>query len=234
MQHKLENLIKIVYKKYKADFAVEKETHPNEEEFACFIEGRLSPEEAGTIKKHLINCDFCAEIFAAQTEMKKPAQVKLSGDLILKMRELLEKKENTSILEIILGVKEKIFELLNTNGDVLVGQELMPAPLARSRQIKEFKDEINILKDFNGIRVEAKITYKAPNLHNLTVAVKNKQTTQIIKDLRVTLLKDNLELESYITGSDKIVFEQILINKYLIEISDINIKLGAISLEIKI
>ncbi len=233
MQEKLENLIKIVYKKYKADFAVEKETHPNEEEFACFIEGRLSPEEQGSIKKHLISCDFCAGIFAAQTKLKKPNQVKLPGDLILKIRELLEKKGDIPILEIILTIKEKIFELLNTNGDVLVGQELMPAPLARSRQIKEFKDEINILKDFNGIRVEAKITNKAPNLHSLTVAVKNKQTSQIIKDLRITLIKDNLELESYITGPDKIVFEQILINKYLIEISDINIKLGAISLEIK-
>ncbi len=229
----MENLIKAVYKKHKADLPLKEESHPNEENFACFIDDKLSSEEKKLMKEHLIRCDPCAEILAAQTRIKITDKVKIPQDLILKVRNLVEKEQESSVLDITLTIKEKIFELLNTNGDILVGQELMPAPLARSRQIKDFKNEITILKDFNGIRIEAKIENKGHNLNSLTVSVKNKNTSQIIKDLRITLLKDNSELESYITGTERIVFDQILMNKYLIEISDIDTKLGTISLEIK-
>ncbi len=234
MPDKLEKLIKIVYKKHKTDFLVKGENHPDEENLACFIENLLSPDETKLIKEHLIHCDFCTETLAARIKIKTPKKVGLPQDLTLKVKNLLKNGQELPVLNIILAIKEKIFELLNTNGDILVGQELMPAPLARSRQIKEFKDEITILKDFNGITIEAKIENKSPKLNSLTVTLKNKQTLQIIKDLRVTLLKDNSELESYITDTDKIVFDQISVDKYLIEISDTNNKLGEISLEIKV
>lgn len=234
MKDNLENLIKTVYKKYKADFPAKGEDHPNEEYLACFIESRLSPDERKIVKEHLLHCDFCAEALSEQIKIKSPKKVILPQDLILKMRNLIKTERELPTLSIILAVKEKIFELLNTNGDILVGQELMPAPLVRSRQIKEFKDEITVLKDFNNIRIEVKIENKGPNLHSLSVSVKDKQTSQVTKDLRITLLKDNAELESYITNADRIVFDQILTNKYVIEISDTDNKLGAISLEIKV
>lgn len=233
MRDKMEKLIKIVYKKHKADFLVKEENHPDEENLACFLENLLSPDETRLIKEHLIHCDFCAETVAAQIKIKTPKKVNLPQDLTLKVKNLLENGQDLPVLNIILAVKEKIFELLNTNGDILVGQELMPAPLARCRQVKEFKDEITILKDFNDLRIETKIENKSAKLNCLTVSLKNKRTLQIIKDLRVTLLKDNSELESYITDTDRIVFDQVAADKYLIIISDSNNKLGEISLEIK-
>lgn len=234
MTANLEKLIKVVYKKQKADFMIKEVIHPNEETLACFIEKLLPPDETKLMKEHLIHCDFCTESLAAQIRTKKPKKIRLPQDLTSKVRDLIENQPELTVLNIILSIKERFFELINTNGDILVDQELMPASLARSRQIKEFKNEITILKDFNGIRLEVKIENKGPNLNSLTIAVKNKQTSQIIKDLRVALLKDNAELESYITDADKIVFDQILAAKYLIEISGTNNKLGAISLEIKV
>lgn len=234
MQDNLEELIKRIYIKHKADFIVKDENHPGEENLACFIENILSADEKKLIKEHLIHCDFCAEALTAHIKIKTPKKVSLPRDLPLKVKNLFESGQEPPVLNIILSVKEKILELLNTNGDILVGQELMPAPLARSRQIKEFKNEITIFKDFNGVRIEAKIETKSPKLNILTVTLTDKQTLQIIKDLRVTLLKDNSELESYITDTDRIVFDQILADKYLVEISDTNNKLGAISLEIQV
>ncbi len=233
MPDKIEKLIKQVYKIHKTDFMIKEDIHPDEQTLACFTEKLLNPEEAKLIKEHLIHCDLCAEALAAQIKIKTPKKTVVPRDLILKVSNLIENQPELTVLNIILAIKEKIFELLNTNGDILVGQELMPAPLARSRKIKEFKDEITILKDFNGIRIEAKIENKGPSLNSLSIAVKDKQTSQIIKDLRVTLLKDNAELESYITDSNIIVFDQILNDKYFIEISDNNNKLGAIALEIQ-
>lgn len=233
MEEKVENLIKTIYKKNKADFVAKGENHPDEEDLACLMENLLTPDETKLIKEHLIHCDFCAEAVAAQIKIKNPKKAALPQDLTVKIKNLLENGQELPMFNIILAVKEKMFELLNTNGDILVGQELMPAPLARSRQIKEFKDEITILKDFNDIRIEAKIENKGPKLNTLTVTLKNKRTSQMIKDLRITLLKDNAELESYITDTERIVFDQITADKYLIEISDTNNKLGAILLEIQ-
>lgn len=233
MEDKTEKLIKAVYKAYKANSTAKEEKHPDEETLACFIGNLLNPDETKAIKEHLIHCNFCAQALAARIKITKPIKTHIPKDLILKITDLAENQQELPGLNIILSIKDKIFELLDTNGDILVGQELMPAPLARSRQIKEFKNEITILKDFNGIRIEVKIENKSQNLNNLSIAVKNKQTSQLIKDLRIALLKNDLELESYVTDINKVVFDQILTGQYSIKIFESNKKLGAISLEIK-
>jgi hypothetical protein len=51
------------------------------------------------------------------------------------------------ILEILLNLKERAWEIIQAGGDVLVGQELVPAPVLRSRQIDNFKDSLSIIKD---------------------------------------------------------------------------------------
>ena len=150
------------------------------------------------------------------------------------VKNLLNREEDIPLLEILLRFKEKAIELINTTGDVLVGQELVPAPVLRSRLIKDFKDEVTILKDFNDIRVQIKIENKWGKVFNLKLAAKQKHTQKIIKDLRVTLLKDDLELESYLTDSGSVIFEHVLLGKYRLEISAIENKLASILLDIKV
>ena len=81
-----------------------------------------------------------------------------------------------------------------------MGQELVPAPILRSRQIKDFKDEVTILKDFKDIRVQAKVENKGANAFSLVILVKERHTQRIIKDLRIRLLKDGAELECEYVG----------------------------------
>ncbi|PIP20858.1 MAG: hypothetical protein COX40_02525 [Candidatus Omnitrophica bacterium CG23_combo_of_CG06-09_8_20_14_all_40_11] len=233
MPGKLEQLIKVVYKKWKSDHRSADQLHPDEETWVCFLEGRLSKEENERIKSHLISCDSCAEVFAAQVRLKPTAVKKVPEELIEHAKNLVASEDRLSVIEIALMLKGKALEILSTTGDVLVGQEFVPVPILRSRQLKEFKDEVTILKDFKDIRVEVKIENKQAQAFDLIIFVKDKQTHRIIKDLRVTLLKDDLELESYLSTTDKVIFEHVLAGKYIIEISNIENKIASILLDIK-
>ncbi|MFH1640879.1 MAG: hypothetical protein ABIA66_02820, partial [Candidatus Omnitrophota bacterium] len=92
---------------------------------------------------------------------------------------------------------------------------------------------LHILKDFQNIRVEVKIENKDERAFNLAIAVREKQTTRIIKDLRITLLKNGVELESYLTHSGSVAFENISVGEYTVEISDIEKKVASVLLDIK-
>ncbi len=233
MAKKLEQLIKAVYKEWKPDYQKAAPTHPDEEALACFLEGRLSEEENERIKAHLIGCDSCAEVFALQLKVKPESLKGVPKELIEHAKNLVASQGSSSIIEIALMLKEKALEVLSTTADVLVGQEFVPAVVLRSRQIKEFKDEVTILKDFKDIRVEVKIENKRGEALDLFIFVKDKQTQSPIKDLRVTLLKDDLELESYLSTSDKVIFEHVLAGKYIVEISNIENKIASVLLDIR-
>ncbi len=230
---KLEKVIKAVYKRHKADSPHQAREHPDEEAFACFVEGRLPEKESGLFRQHLVACQDCAQVFITQLKLQATEELKVPQDLIAQVKNLLAKDYTIPVLEIFLKLKENLLELLSTSGDVLVGQELMPAPVLRSRNIKDFKDEINILKDFDNLRVELKIENKGASVFSLVVLVKEKPALQVIKDLRITLIKEGLELESYLSDAGKVTFEHVLAGKYTVEISNITSKLASILLDVK-
>jgi len=226
-------LIKVVYKNWKSDQPRVEELHPDEETFTCFFEGRLPAKENERIKAHLIGCERCAEALAVSFKLKTVKEEVVPGQLLEKVKRLIEEQDKLSILEICLKFKEKALEILNTTGDILVGQEFVPAPVLRSRKVKDFKDEVTILKDFKDIRVEVKIENKGSQAFDLTVLVKEKESQKEIRDLRVTLLREDLELESYLNDSGKVIFENVLLGKYTVEISTLESKLASVLLEIK-
>lgn len=233
MQENLEKLIKVVYKKWKSDLPKVEELHPDEETFACFLEGRLPAKENKRIRAHLISCERCAEAFAVSSKLEVIENQLVPEQLAQEVKKLIKEQDELSILEIGLKLKEKAIEIMNTTGDILVGQEFVPAPVLRSRKAKDFKDEVTVLKDFKDIRVEVKIENKGSQAFDLTVLVKEKETQKIIKDLRVTLLREAIELESYLNDSGKVIFENVLLGKYTVEISTLESKLASVLLEIK-
>lgn len=233
MSEDLEKIIGKVYRGWKSGQPGAEEQHPDEETFVSFLENRLSAEENERMKSHFIACDKCAEILSLEIRSKGLEEKEVPVQLLEKTKKIVSGMLGSYILEIILRLKQKTLEIINTTGDVLVGQELVPAAVLRSRHIKDFKDEVNVLKDFKDIRVEAKIESKDGGTFNLTVIVKAKETQNIIKDMRVTLLKDVLELESYLSESGKVTFEHVLLGEYTVEISTIKDKLATLILNIK-
>lgn len=234
MQDRLEKLIRAVYKGWKKDKIQLPRDHPDEETLVCFLENRLSAQENIEIKSHLIGCETCAQSIALQLKLDLAETKEIPVELLERIKNLVVLPDKTSILEIFLRVKEKVLEIINTTGDILVGQEFVPAPVLRGRKIKDFRDEVTILKDFKDIRVEAKIESKGAGVFSLSIVVKEKATQKIMKDLRVTLIRDDLELESYISGTGKVTFENVLIGKYTVEISNPENKLAGILLDIKV
>ncbi len=234
MQDKLEKLIKLVYKKWKSAQPKTGDMHPDEETLACFLENRLSEAENEGVRQHLISCDRCAEVVILQAKLKTETTKEVPGELLERVKELVISRDKSPVLEILLKLKRKALEILSTTGDVLIGQELVPAPVLRSRKIKDFKDEVNILKDFKDIRVEAKVENKGGQAFNLVIIVKQRETQKIIKDLRITLFRDDLELESYLTSSGSVTFEHVLLGRYKVEISTVNTKVASILLDIKV
>jgi len=228
---KIEKLISLLLK---PDPSIGQEPHIDEELIVCFTEGKLGAFESEIVKKHLLNCSVCADNFKAALEVLPKEEFVVPADIISKVKNLPGQESGTCVaLEIILNIKNNLLELLRTNGDVLVGQELVPAPVLRSRNIKDFKDEVFLFKDFENVRVEIKIEKKSAVSFNLELAVKNKQTAQSIPDLRITLIKNDIELESYIIGIGKVRFEDIALGSYLIDVLGLEEKLAGIVIDVK-
>jgi uncharacterized protein YlxP (DUF503 family) len=140
--------------------------------------------------------------------------------LMEKVREMASSEEaKKSVFEIFLRLKEKAIEIVQTNGDVLVGQELVPAPVLRSRQISQFKEEISTIKDLGELRVLVKVESKSVKEFNICVSILNRQDRKAAKGMRIALIKDGRELESYVSDAGNGVFEDIQPGDYRIEIT---------------
>jgi hypothetical protein len=233
MSTQFEDLMKLAYQYWKKSRLEAHESHPEEENLACFLEGKLSLDESDKIKEHILHCDSCLEIISIAIKLNNSPEIDIPQELVLKAKNLVAQKESLPLFEIWLKLKDNILEVINTSGDILVGQELLPAPVLRTRKIKHFKDTVTILKDFKDIRIEVKIDNKQGKFFNLAITLRDKKTQKEAKDLRVTLMKEDLELESYIVKNGKVVFEHIHLGTYSIEVSSPIEKLASISLDIK-
>ena len=219
MPENLEKIIRVIYSQWKGRRGLGKNNHPDEEKLACFAEGKLLGRDKALLEKHLLNCALCAEYVFTQLKIKPHLSLDVPEQLLENTRKLVIGDAEESLFEIFLKLKDKALEIIRTTGDVLVGQELVPAPVLRSRKISEFKEEINILKDFQELRVLAKIQSKNTKNFNLTVIVKDKINQKIPKNTRISLIKDEVELESYVTDSGSGYFENIQPGNYTVEIS---------------
>lgn len=232
MQNKIEQIISIVYKTWNKKLRHRDQNCPDEETFACFFEGRLSKEEDQRLKDHLIGCDKCLELIMAVSQ--KAEELSLPEDLISRAKNMIAQQQNFSVafLEIVLGFSDKTIDIIKTSGDILFGQEFAPLPVLRSRNIKDFGREVIIVKDLGTIKTEIEIENKAN--HNAKVAVKltDKNTGRPAEGLRITLLRKEEELESYIAHAGKAVFDDVLVGSYIFEVSSTELIIGKILLNI--
>ncbi|MCX5705417.1 MAG: hypothetical protein NTZ92_05120 [Candidatus Omnitrophica bacterium] len=230
--NELENTIKALYKSWKRGLPHATGNHPSEETMACFLESRLSTQESEEVQAHLVNCRDCSRAFALALGLK-PEEQNVPEELLSRVRNLINPENKDRFLEIILRAKEQIFEVLHTTGDIIVGQELVPAAVLRSRKIKDFKDEIRVLKDFPDMRVEVKLVNKGANVFDAEISVKDRLTQKSLKDVRISLCREDVELESFLAGTGLVTFEHVALGIYRIEIATIDQKSATVRLDIK-
>jgi hypothetical protein len=234
MTEKLEGLIRSVYARWKNAKASSGEAHPDEELLVCFAEGALSNPEAETVRGHILECNYCSLVLAKALQVRDIQVHEMPDGLLEKVKSsLIPVEAKEALLEIVLKLKEQALEIISTSGDVLFGQEFIPAPILRSRSIRDFKDEVTILRDFKDIRVEVKVENKGKGTFNVSILVKQKQTQRVLKDLRVTLVKDDIELESYLVEMGMAKFEHVQLGTYRVDISALEGVCASVLLDIK-
>jgi len=229
-----ERIVKVIYREWKTSVVgtLDKE-HPSEEVLACFLEDKLSQADKDLTQSHLLRCNKCAEYLSVQLRIEPHLSKDVPVSLLEKVKRILGSGIKDNIFEIALRLKDKAWEIIQTSGDVLVDQELIPAPVLRSRQINEFKEEVNILKDLHEFRILARLEIKSNKDFSLMIKVKDKQGRRINKSLRVTLIKNEVELESYISDTGNSVFENILPGDYRVEITQKAYLAAVIDLKVK-
>lgn len=234
MSRDFEKLVKGVYKNWKIRFIRPRGKHLEEEDFFALISGALSSKEAARFKNHILSCEKCAESLAVSVKLQKIPEIEPPDKLLESAWDLINKEISGQRLDIFLSVKDKLLELLNTTGDVLAGREIIPAAVFRGRKTKGFQDAVVIYKDFKNIRVEVRIEAQEKGSFSLQVVIKEKKAQEPVKDLRISLIKDNLELESYLGLTGKAVFDHVVFGRYTVEISNLTEKVAEILIDIKV
>jgi hypothetical protein len=207
--------------------------HPGEEDIACFLEGKLDVHDSAILKEHLITCDACAELLAADLRAFPAEEMPVPEDLLERARGMLVKHKGISALDIIVKARDPGWEIISTTGDVLFGQELIPAAVLRSRNIQEFKDEVVVLKDFVQSIVEVRLQHAAGAGFNVSVAVKDRKSQKVHTDSRITLSKEGVELESKISDTGRVVFEHVEPAVYSIDVEGPREKIAVVCLEVR-
>ncbi len=233
MAERFERLVKIIYREWKQANLFTGNEHPDEESLASFIEDTLPQAQKKLIQEHVLKCELCSECLSMPLKIQPHLSLDVPAGLLEKIKKLVQEGVRENLLEIFIKLKDKALEIIQTTGDVLLGQELVPAPVLRSRKISEFKEEVSILKDLQQIRIIAKIQNKTAKSFNLAIAVKDKAALKSDKNLRVTLMKEGLELESYVNESGSCLFENILPGDYLVEVSRQGQREALIDLKVK-
>jgi hypothetical protein len=229
----IEEVIKMIYRLYRKGHNQADSPCPDEETLVCFSEGRLSGGQMKSIQEHLISCPRCAEIVSLFCKRGEEAQRQVPEFLIKKAKALVEGGPPPHILEVILALKERALQILGTTGDIILGNEIIPQAVFRSREISELLEEIKLLKEFKDIKITLYIQKRGKDKIRLNLNLVDKVSLQPISDLRLVLLEGTQEIESYAAVAGNAAFDNLGPGRYTIQILRRAEDLGAIELELK-
>ena len=111
MYNYFEKIAKLIYSEWKSIRRVKAQEHPDEENLACFLEGKLSEADKLFMEKHLVNCNICAEYVGVHLLMHTDLTVNLPDKLLEKVKKLVIGEDEVGFFEILLKLKEKPLRL---------------------------------------------------------------------------------------------------------------------------
>ena len=235
----IEKLLKIAYRKIKEETTVKPIGNClSEEDISYFIDNKMKESEGERFCAHILSCRKCADNLKNHLlsikAMKEKELLEPPAELIKSAQSLLDEEVGQNILDVVLSFKERAIELVRTTGEVLMGQQLVPVSVLRScGKDKELHNEIKVVKTFGDILTEVDIEKKRTDLANIVIRVTRKATNKKAEGLRISLVKDDRELESFLAEEGKVKFEEVKPNSYRILITKDNKKLGFVNISIK-
>ncbi len=232
MKGRLERILQIILRYWMRSLLRQDKVHPGEEDLACLLENKLTEKENRLVKEHLLRCRRCRKRVMLQLGQEDNAFGEVPAELVRVAKELVI-SETVSHLEIVICIKEQLIEVLRVSGDILLGNEVIPAAVLRSRQMTQFRKEVIILKDFKDIRVEVKLESKPQDVFKVSLLVKENYSQKVLDNLRMTLKKGDVEFESYISVAGSVVFEDVHLGTYTVTIETEEGPIASVALEIK-
>lgn len=210
----------------------------SEEDITCFIDNKMEEAEMEELCAHILSCKKCADDlrdhFLVIRSIEGKGLLDTPTELIESAQSLVDEEVGQNILDIVLNFKERAIELVRTTGEALMEQQLVPVPVLRNTvENKELQNEIKIVKTFGNILTEVNIEKKRSDLANIVIRVTKKTTNKKAEGLRISLVKNDRELESFLAEEGKVKFEEIKPNNYRVLITKDNKKLGLVNISIK-
>jgi len=206
-----------------------------EENIACFLEGKLFGKDLSSFSDHILSCKNCADALrdniAVVHMMKKDVFVPAYLENLAKS--LVSEEVGENVLDIVLNFKDKAIELIRTTGEILMGPQLVPVPIFRSSgEHDKQPNEIKVTKTLNNIIAEIGIEKQKPDLANIVVRLTEKESNKKAKEIRVSLIKGDREIQSALIEEGKVKFEEIKANDYKIYLTKDEKKIGIINISI--
>jgi len=209
----------------------------NDQDIACIIDGQLSEKERVRYFDHVLSCMKCAQNLRDHllvlNIIDKKGMLETPEAIVQAAMELYSPEVGVNVLEVVLDFKEKMIELVRTTGEILRGTELIPIPVLRSHgEEANFSNEIKIVKEFNNMMTEVGVEKNKPHLCNVEIRLTEKKTKKKMHGLRVTLMKDDREIESSLIEEGKVIFREVKPGKYSLFIIKDDKKIGIVKLHI--
>jgi len=204
------------------------------EEIVDYLEGRLTGDDRTRAELHLSECDSCVEELVVFNGIVRsgmlsdfdpvPEEVTQSAIHSIKVAEDYPSSESA-----LRTFKRMLSKWLDIFRDFLPLRNLRLAPIRGSKRVVS-EDLVLIRKSFADFDAEIEIEKTGPDRARIDVML-HKRTSEV--PIRVTLLKNQREVSSYLSNGTNAVFEDMPFDHYLILFTRNGAKIGEYLFEIK-
>lgn len=234
--NRLESLLKQAFRIRASKISQKKGKCLSDETIACVIENKISGGEEEKVNDHIIHCHSCAERISNYLLTSKALAVDglIQPPVFLmdKVKQLVAERMTVSdVLDIVLDIKDKVLELLHTTGDLLSGPQLAPA--LRGKDAAGLKKSIHVVKNFDRFSAEVEIEKRVSRSADLILRITEKESKKRADGIRVSLLKNEREVESQIMEAGKVKFEDIKPDTYKVLIIKDDKTIGSVNIEMR-
>ncbi len=219
-------LIKKVYKRWKASRGVMPVKHPDEETLVCFLEGRLTEPEEAYVKEHILDCGRCAEIVSVAATEEDFSSPILGEERKAELKGLFS---GAALPEAEFSWKDGIFRFLRASGGLSARRYALEG-LARGRRPQGTgKAVLRSVRD--SLRFEITVSGCSGGFFSLRCGIHGSLPPG---DIRASLFCRGREYESKVLSAGVGGFDCVPVGDYLLEISSPEgVRLAAVRLLFK-
>jgi hypothetical protein len=211
---------------------------PNEEDFADYIEGRLSKEKRFALEDHFSGCGNCMDELMLDGNLmcgKSRSESVTVPDRVTHHALGLVKKQSPSFSDSLFvkirRMLKDFFAYASNYLNLIICLEPQLAVIRGSRKALD-RNLIRIAKKYKAVEVGIEI--EKINETSVHIRVKKTDPKGLEKSVRVTLSRNEKDLYSYlIGGEEEILFEYIPYGHYALVFSQNGKKIGIFPFEIK-